>query len=439
MEGLRYGLNDKPKNATLILSSVQWFVFSLANVITVPIVLGHAFGLSESGIALYTERSFFICGLVGLLQALIGHGYAIIEGPAGMWWGVFLVLIQMTKDEHGSLQSLLQDLEFGLIIAGVVFIVLGATGLLAWIRKLFTPVVTGTFLVLLALQVSKSLVEGVLGIGFRNRPTFSPEIALLSVLLMVLTIFLMFKARGIIQSIAVLIGLVVGWIVYAMLGLVDTPHTAAAVFSVPSVFPFGPPKFHMGVSITCVITAVILLSNLIASVQAFAGAAHEIPSSRAYNRGSVLTGVGTALSGIFGVAGVVPLTAAASLVALTGIASRLPFIIASAAVALLGFFPFIGQWVATLPAPAGYAILFTVFAQLLGFGLRDYKQLALDQRDVFVISIAVLTGVGIYFIPATAWLGLPAVLSYLLDNGLIIGIVLVLIFEHVVFRRSAAK
>ncbi|GMA63298.1 hypothetical protein GCM10025859_37380 [Alicyclobacillus fastidiosus] len=89
MEGLRYGLHDRPKNATLILSSVQWFVFSLANVITVPIVLGHAFGLSESGIALYTERSFFICGMVGLLQALIGHRYAIIEGPAGMWWGSF--------------------------------------------------------------------------------------------------------------------------------------------------------------------------------------------------------------------------------------------------------------------------------------------------------------------------------------------------------------
>ncbi|GEO27630.1 xanthine permease [Alicyclobacillus acidoterrestris] len=436
MQGLQYGLQDRPKGAALLLASIQWFVFSLANVITVPIVLGHAFGLSAHDIAMYTERSFFVCGIVSLLQTLIGHRYAIIEGPAGMWWGVFLILIQMTKQQHESLTNLLQELEFGLIIAGIVFIILGATGLLKWIRKLFTPVVTGTFLILLALQVSSSLVEGVLGIGFRNRSTVSPEIILLSVLLMVLTLLLMFKGRGIIQSIAVLIGLIIGWVLYAALGLVDPPQTHAAVFALPSLFPFGPPKIHLGVTITCVITAIILLSNLIASVQAFASAAEDTPSNGAYTRGTLLTGVGTGLSGIFGVAGVVPLTAAASLVALTGIASRLPFIIASAAVAILGFFPFIGQWVATLPSPVGYAILFTVFAQLLGFGLRDYKRLALDQRDVFVISLAVLTGVGIYFIPSTAWSGIPPVLSYLLDNGLIVGVILVLIFEHLIFRRK---
>ncbi|WAH36631.1 purine/pyrimidine permease [Alicyclobacillus dauci] len=438
MEGLLYHLNERPKGGELILSSIQWFIFSLANVITVPIVLGQALGLPANEVAQFTERTFFVCGLVGLVQSVLGHRYAIIEGPAGMWWGVFLVLIQMTKDEHGSTGQLLQELELGLIVAGVVFIILGLFGLLGFIRKLFTPVVTGTFLVLLALQVSKSLIEGVLGIGFRNHTTVSPEIVLLSVILMVVTILLMFRGKGMVKSIAVLIGLILGWIVYAVLGLIDAPNTHVPAFHLPSIFPFGPPKFHLGVTITCAITAIILLSNLIASIQAFGAAAGESPTNATYNRGSLFTGIGTAIAGIFGAVGVVPLTAAASLVSLTGIASRLPFIIASSAVGLLGFFPYIGSLVATLPSPVGYAVLFTVFGQLLGFGLLDYKRLKLDQRDIFVVGIALLTGVGIYFIPGTAWMGLPPVLGYLLDNGLIVGIVLVLLLEHVIFRRKNA-
>lgn len=436
MERLLYRVNESPKGTILIFSSIQWFVFTLANIITVPIVLGLALGLSTDQIALFTERSFFICGLIGLLQAIFGHRYPIIEGPAGMWWGVFLVLIQMTEGGQGSIANLLQEIELGLIIAGIVFIVLGLFGLLGIIRKLFTPVVTGVFLVLLALQISRSLIEGILGIGFRSNETVSPEIVLLSVILIAVTILMMFKGKGIIKSIAILIGLIFGWILYALLGLTDVPHTDVPVFTLPAIFPFGPPKFHLGVTITCAITALVLLSNLIASIQALGSASNEDPTNKTYNRGSLFTGMGTALAGMLGTVGMVPLAVSASLVSLTGIASRLPFIISSAAIAVLGLFPYIGSFVATLPEPVGFAILFAVFVQFLGFGLLDFKRLQMDQRDIFAVGIPLLTGAGIYFIPTAAWMGLPPMLGYLAGNGLIVGIVLALVMEHIVFRRA---
>lgn len=439
MENLLYRLNERPKGMAFWLATVQWFVFILASVVTVPIVVGHSFGLSPNQIALFTERSFFVCGLIGVLQALFGHRFAIIEGPAGMWWGVFVVLIQMTKDEHGSMHNLLQQLEFGLIIAGLVFIILGAFGWLGVIRKLFTPVVTGTFLVLLSLQIAKSIIDGIFGIGFRGRSTVSPEIILLSVILVGLNVLLMFKGPGILKSISVLVSLIFGWILYGLLGLVNPPSSNGWIFQLPTVFPFGPPAFHVGVVVTCALTAIILLSNLIASIQAFAEAAGEKTTDRAFNRGAIGTGLGTVLTGMFGIVGIVPLASSASLVSLTGIASRLPYLLGAGAVCVLGLFPVVGEWVATLPAPVGYAVLFTVFGQLLGFGLRDYQRLAMDQRDVFVISLSVITGVGIYFVPATAWANLPRMLSYIVDNGLIVGIALVLLFEHVVFKRRLVQ
>lgn len=433
-----YGLQDRPPGTVLWLSAIQWFVFTMTNLITVPIVLGQAFGMTAQQTAMFTDRTFFVSGAIGVLQVLFGHRYPIIEGPAGMWWGVFIVLIQMTRDIGGNMQVLQQQLEFGLLIGGLVFILLAAFRALDAVRKLFSPMVTGTFLILLSLQLSKSLIEGVLGIGFRGSPYVVPKIVLLSVLLIALTLLMMIRGKGLIKNLAVLIGLAAGWVVYALFGLVDLPSTPSPLVALPKLFPFGTPRFQLGIAITGAITALILLSNLIASIQALAKAAGEEPSGASFNRGSMVTGLGTLLAGCFGTVGAVPLTAAASLVSLTGIASRLPFLMSSALVLALGFFPRVGQLVSTLPSPVGYAILFTVFGQLLGFGLRDIRTLALDQRDLFVISLSLLSGVGILFVPGTAWLNLPRVLGYLLDNGLIVGVLLVLLLEHVVFRRKTA-
>lgn len=434
-----YQLDETPPMSTLLLSSLQWLMFMLANVITVPIVLGDAFGMTHQGIALFATRTFFVCGIVSFLQGLLGHRYAVLEGPAGMWWGVFLVLIQMTHEVGGSMQTLEKELEMGLIIAGVLYIVLSVTGGLRKIQRLFTPVVTGTFLVLLSLQLSKSMVEGLLGIGFRNQQVVKPGIFLLSLGLVALTAFLMLKARGIAKSLAVLIALVIGWLIYGLLGLLIPPAGDSRLFAAPQIFAWGMPQFNWSIVLTSAITALILLSNLVASVQAFGRAIEEDPQPHRFTRATLVSGIGTALAGIFSSVGMVPLTSASSLVSLTGIASRLPFLIASGILTLLGFFPRLGQYAATLPTPVGYAVLFAVFGQLLGFGLKDYARLKMDQRDIFVVSMPLLSGVGMLFVSGSAWQSLPPMIGYLLGNGLIVGIVLVLLLEHVVFRRHPEK
>jgi xanthine/uracil permease len=435
---LAYGLHDTPRGAVLFLASLQWLMFMIANVITVPIVLGHAFGLTSAEIALFTTRTLFVCGLIGLLQALMGHRYAVLEGPAGMWWGVFMVLIQMTQQVGESVGELQSDLEFGLIIAGVLYVLLAVCGWLRHIQYLFTPAVTGSFLILLALQLSKDILAGLLGIGFRHATDVQPAIAVLSLALIVFTLTLMVRGRGLVQNMAVLIGLVAGWLVYGLLGWLEWPNPGAEpVFSLPRLLPWGTPRFHLGIVLTCALTALILLSNLIASIQAFATAIGETAEAERFRGGTLVSGIGAMLAGLFGTVGAVPLTAAAGLVSLTGIASRLPFLIASVVLTVLGFLPVVGEYAATLPTPVGYAVLLTVFVQLLGYGLRDLKKLALDQRDLWVVGLPLLTGVGLLFVPGQAWAKMPALFGYLLGNGLIVGVVLVLLLEHLVFRRKS--
>jgi xanthine/uracil permease len=420
-----------------VLASLQWIAFTLANVLTVPVVLGQAFGMSPQNTATYLDQTLIACGIIGILQVLLGHKYPIIEGPAGTWWGVTVVLVQMTKETGGSLPLLLRQLEWGLLAAGVVAILLAVCGLLGWIRRLFTPIVTGTFMLLLSLQLSRSMVAGILGIGSQpGGDVIDVKVAVLAILLIAFTVWLMVKGRGLIKSLAVLIGLAVGWAVFAVFGLAPSPQSVPGpVVKLPALFPWGPPDFHAGIVVTCAITMLVLMSNLITSVQVMGNAMKEQPEDAKFVRGTLMTGVGTAISGAAGSVGLIPLSTAASLVALTGIRDRLPFLISSIVIAVLGMVPSVGQLVAAMPAPVGYAVMFAIYGQLLGFGLQDFKRLALNQRDVFVVGIAVLSGVGIFFVPSTAWRTLPPMLAYLLDNGLIVGVALVVILEYLVFRK----
>lgn len=433
---LLYRLEEKPKGTVLLLSSLQWFVFMLANFITVPIVLGQALGLGEADIALFVSHTLLVCGLIGILQVSVGHRLPILEGPAGMWWGVFIVLIEMNKQTGDSASGLLAELQMGLIVSSSVFIGLAVFKLLPKVISLFTPAITGTFLVLLAIQLSPSLIKGVLGIGFRGSEQVLSQIVILSAVLICFTVGLMMKGRGLMRSLAVLISLGVGWLLYAILGMVDFPQEQTAPWvALPTLMPFGTPQWNTGVVLTCLITAGILLSNLVASIQVTAAACGEQTSENMYSRGSLMTGIGTLLTGVFGTVGAVPLTVAASLISLTGIASRLPFIIASLAFIGLGLFPKLGLALSSIPQPVAYAVLFTVFGQLLGFGLRDLKKLELDQRDVFIVGLGLLTGAGMLFIPGTAWSAFPSIVGYVAGNGLIIGVGTAIVLEHLIFRK----
>ncbi|MCL6547825.1 MAG: purine/pyrimidine permease [Alicyclobacillus sp.] len=436
MGALTYHLDSRMPWPALLLATLQWLAFTVANVVTVPVVLGHAFSLTSAQTAVLMDQTFVAVGVIGLVQSLIGHRYPIVEGPAGMWWGVFLILAQMTRDVGGSFASLLQELELGLIVGGAVTAGLALCGLLSAVRRLFTPAVTGTFLILLSLQISRSLVPGILGVGYQGARGVFPEVALLSILIIAFTTLLMVKGRGWLQSLSVLIGLAAGWMAFALLRLTHSPGLSAAGWWVwPHLFPWGPPRFHLGVVLTCAITSLILLSNLIASIQAMGQALGETPGGERFARGTLWTGAGTAVCGCLGSAGLIPLATAASLVALTSVGARLPFVFGSVLVVVLGLVPKFGMFAASLPSPVGYAVLFTVFGQLLGLGLRDLKRLAMDQRDLLVVSLSLLSGVGIFFVSARAWSGTPPVLGYLLDNGLIVGVGMVLLLEHLVFRR----
>lgn len=432
---MRYGLYERPPWSVTLLAAAQWLIVTLSSSVVVPIAIGEAYGLRPDEIGAFMQQTIFFVGLASLLQVWIGHRYPMMDGPAGLWWGIFLILAHIGQNLGHDPRAVGQSLQLGLIVAGGLFVILGAYGWISRIQRWFTPIVTGTYMTLLSVSLCSTFVRGMLGIGYRQANAVQPSIAVASLAIVVLVLVIMRVPR--LASFAVLLGMVAGWTAYALLGWADPIKPAEQAVVWPHLFFWGPPRWDAGILLTSVLTGFVLLTNLITSMAVVGMAAKQPAARKAYNRAGVFTGVSHILSGASGVVGMIPLSLAAAVIETTKIAARLPFILAMTAMMAIGILPGVSHFLASIPTPVAYAGMFVAYTQLLGFGLKDFAKVKLDERAVTIIGSSLLTGIGIMFVPAGAWQHLHPLASYLLGNGLLLGVLVALLLEHVVFSRQS--
>ena len=106
---LKYGLEDAVPRQELLLYTLQHIVYFAAGIIVLPIAVGIYLGLSQGEIAAFLQRTFFLCGVVTLLQLSFGHRYPIIDGPAGLWASMLIVMCLVVSEMGGSLGELRRD------------------------------------------------------------------------------------------------------------------------------------------------------------------------------------------------------------------------------------------------------------------------------------------------------------------------------------------
>lgn len=433
---LLYNLEDRPPANRTLIYAVQWLGFTVANTAVLPIVVGSALGLDQAGIASLAQRTFFFQALATLLQVCFGHRLPIIEGPAGMWWGVFITLAAMAPGLGKPLSLLRTDLEFGVMAAGLILVAVGLTGLIGKALKLFTPAVTGSVLVLLGLQLSGTFVRGMLGLN-AGGGSIDLKSALVSLLVVTIVVVINLKARGFLQSIAILIGIAAGWVIAVLVGVPSGELIRSdALITLPELFAWGTPTFDPGVVFVSVLTGLLVLSNLVASILAMERVLDSELPRKSYNRGVAFTGFADILAGLGATVGFVPYSAGAGMVALTRVAARLPFVIFAVALVVLGLLPQVGAFLASIPEPVGYSVLLASFCQMLGFGLKDYARLEFNSRDYFVVGLPVLFGTGVMNLPAGSFEGIPVFAQYILGNGFVVGMLLCMLLEHVLLPKK---
>jgi xanthine/uracil permease len=425
----------EPRGPLLWLQSVQWMIFLLANTIAAPIVVGAAFDLPAAEVSTMVQRMLLVSGGMTLLQVFFGHRLPLLEGAAGMWWALFLTLAAVATG--GDKGAVLMQLEMGLLAAGVVLVLLSLLPLMSRLRELFTPLVTGVYLILLVVSLSGSFFKGMLGVT--RTGGIDGTVAVLSLVVILIVLILSLKGRGLWRSMGPLIGIGTGWALFAAFGLVETGPAGEGTrwFALPQPFAWGAPIWDTGIVLTSVLTGVILISNVVASILVVARSLGQEVTVDTYRRGLMGNGIGALFAGAFATIGPVPLSVSAGFISTTGIRAKRPFIVGAALVALSGLFPIIGDFFATLPSEVAYAALFVPFAQMMGFGIRDLMGIAPTQRNLLVIGISLMVGIGVMFLPTGAFATLAPWLRNLVANGLLVGLLLCLLLEHVIFRHDA--
>ncbi|EEM39664.1 Xanthine/uracil permease [Bacillus thuringiensis serovar sotto str. T04001] len=409
------------------MGTLQWFIFLLANSIALPIVVGGLFHLTTEEIFYLMQRTFFVVGISSFLQGWIGHRLPIADGPAGSWVGVFTVLAYATAGQD-QLHSTLQILELGMIISGVILIGLGVTGFIGRILFLFTPVVTGTFLLLLCLQLSGVFLKGMLGIT-ATISQIDGITAIIAFSIFLFVIILSNFGRGFIKSYAVLIGLISGWIIFLIAGKVTVPSQVTHFVQLPQMFAWGLPKWNTGMAVSSFVMVCILVSNTVAAIIAINQATiHKATiEQKQLKDGTWVGGISHIISSVFSTVGIVPLPATAGFIRLTKQKYIRSFLMACALLVVMSLFPSIIRYLASLPS----AVLMASFVQLIGIGFNNIKQVPMSERNVTILGVAVLFGSGVMFLPSGALQSLPSVMQYIFGNGLFVGTVVSILLEQI--------
>jgi xanthine/uracil permease len=429
------------------IASLQWFVFLLANSLTLPIVIGQIYHLPVEEIAGLMQRTFFVVGVSSFLSGWIGHRLPIPDGPAGIWLGIFVLMGEMAAS-HGTDASIsLRLLEGGMLITGATMIVFGLTGWMNRMLKVFTPLVTGVYLMLLAFQLSGVFLKGMIGVSEPTNRIVAGNVAI-SFLVFALVLAFSIWGKGWLRNYAVLIGIMIGWLLFVLAnGAGDAPQIASAVL-LPDIFVWGAPNWDIGMIVSAVMVAFVLMSNIIASVSAMEQVLEEsTPDAKEavepgenrgnLNRAGFMGGLSNALSSVFSTVGVVPLSIAAGFVRMTGQSKKTPYLIACVALVIVSLVPYIYSILSLLPGPIAYAAMLASFAQMIGIGLTSVLKLPLDQRRLTILGVALSLGTGVMFLPKSVFVDLPTVVQYILGNGLMIGMLAALFLEQI-WRPAAA-
>jgi xanthine/uracil permease len=320
-------------------------------------------------------------------------------------------------------------LAVGIIISGVLIMVLGALGMGNVLNRMFTPVVMSTVLFLLAAQLIGIFTKGMLGLSTGdkiNMPT-----AALSIFLIFLVVLINVKGPGPIKNFSILIGIVTGWIIYAIFfpSVATEAVTSTKIFN---LFPWGEPNFSLSLIIFAVLTGLVNTTNTIASIKGFEPMGNKTTSDGQYRKSFVLTGMNSVVSGSFGMVPYAPYVSSLGFLQSTRIYQTIPMIIGAAMFMVLGLVPTLSNLFSTMPVSVGNAVLFVAYLQIFSGALSNLKGIQFTSNTIYRIAAPVLLGIAIMNIPAPMFESLPIVVRPLLSSGLLVGIILAIVLENVI-------
>ena len=337
-------------------------------------------------------------GIATLFQTVgfgpVGARLPIMQGTSFAFVGV-LAGIAATQGLGVALTSC--------IIGGLIHFALGSV--IANIRYLFPPLVTGLVILAIGLYLVPVGIKYAAGgaADFQMAAESFGSLMHWTVALTVIVVALGFKfmTKGILSNAAILLGLIAGYLVAFMFGMVNFAAVGKASWVTGlQTLPYGF-EFNLGavigVTLVSIVSAVETVGDTSATAKAGAGreATDEEISGATY-----ADGLGTAVAGVFGGLPNTSFSQNVGIVGMTGIMSRHVVTIAGAIMVLCGLVPKIGAIIASMPLPVLGGGVIVMFGMVAAAGLNVLSEIKMSRRNMIIIALSLSIGLGFNLVPS---------------------------------------
>jgi len=413
---LRYGLDARPPAGETLLHAMQWLAITLPFVVIAgTVVAGHHFA-DPARQALYLQKATFVTGVMLLGQALVGHRLTLVAGPAS----VLLVGILGSRVTPDAIYT-------ASAICGLLLAIFSAAGFFGALRRLFTPRVTATVVLLIAFTMTPTIVR-LLTTGSGGTTTGR----LIFVSVYILALFLAHRflpAVG--RAFLIVVGMVVGAAVFSF--IFDVTVSVNKQAAMASFFTgIEAPVFDIGAILSFLFCFLALSLNEIGAIQAIALILRPEGMDGRIRRGMTVTGIVNALAGLLGVIGPVDMSLSPGIIAASGCGSRFPLIPASVVLLLMSFSPAVlGVASAIPPTVVGCILIYTLSGQVAAGLSAAFVGGTFTFEDGLVIGLPLLAGTVVAHLPQAVVAEFPAFLRSVVGNGFVVGVVAVLLLDRI--------
>lgn len=425
--------NVTPPLGQAIPLGLQHVLAMFASNVTPSIIVAGAAGLAFGGAeqVYLIQMAMLFAGIATLFQTVgigpIGARLPIMQGTSFAFVGV-LAGVAATQGLSVALTAC--------IIGGVIHFALGSViGKLRW---LFPPLVTGLVILAIGLYLIPVAIKYAAGgaAQFQMEAESFGSLKHWTVALTVIIVALVLKffTKGTLSSAAILVGLIAGYVVAYLSGMVNFGAVAKASWVTGiTPLPYGF-EFSLGAVIAVTLVSIVSAIETVgdASATAKAGAGRDATDEEIQGA-TYADGLGTAIAGVFGGLPNTSFSQNVGIVGMTGVMSRHVVTIGGIILILCGLMPKVGAVIASMPLPVLGGGVIVMFGMVASAGLNVLSEVELNRRNMVIIAVSLAVGLGLNLVP-TAVQYLPGVVKTLMTSAVaptaLCAIVLNLVLPH---------
>ncbi len=399
-----FQLNGIPPLGMSISLALQHLVAMIVGCVTPAIIIANALGLPQSERVLLIQVSLVMSAVTTLIELFpiggkLGSGLPVIFGISF----AYLPSMQAIVGGGGDIATIAGAMVVGGIVAAVVGVFVKK------IRRFFPPIITGTVVFTIGLSLYPTAINYMAGGTGNTYEVVVLRKGLTSALVhgswqnwavaaftLIVVMVMSNKGKGICKLAAILLGMIAGYIVAAVFGMVDLSEVRdAAWFSLPRFMHFGI-KFEFS---ACIALALLFAINAIQAIgdltATTVGGLNREPTDQELQGGIVTYGLTNVLSAFFGSLPTATYSQNVGIVTTNKVVNRVVFALAGGFLLLAGLIPKFSAILTTIPQCVLGGATITVFSTIAMTGMKLIASETISPRNTTIVGLSAALGVGI--------------------------------------------